>query len=55
MNPQWKPDVKISRMSPLGTPMTGRELAKVRKKIDRQTRGLVPQVPDPGSREEEEG
>jgi hypothetical protein len=29
------------------TPLTGREMAKVKKKVDRQTRGLAPQVPVP--------
>jgi len=29
------------------TPLTGKEMAKIKKKVDRQTRGLAPQVPVP--------
>ena len=37
------------------TPLTGREMAKVKKKVDRQTRGLAPQVPVPDGGRGERG
>ena len=37
------------------TPLTGREMAKVKKKVDRQNRGLTPQVSVPDGGGEGEG